>query len=217
MHEESRRGLAPADILASVGAVLSGTCKWREPVPSRKHGVYVVSLHPDHDNGKGLAAAPVDKGTLEEWLGRCPGLTIDTHRPSSDELSAHLAAWWLPTTSILYIGKIETRSLRERVDEYYRTPLGALRPHSGGYWLKTLNLLDELHVHYSEVASDVSAGQIEDDLLNAFLHLNTDIPEAHCEPELPLPWANLQVERPPPRRRRDHRLPSLAKQQRPRA
>jgi hypothetical protein len=60
----------------------------------------------------------------------------------------------------------------------------------------------------------VHAGVVEDDLINAFLRLYVSMPADHPEPELPLPWANLQVDRPPPRRRRDHGLPSLQKQQR---
>jgi hypothetical protein len=43
------------------------------------------------------------------------------------------------------------------------------------------------------------------------------VPSNHPQPALPPPWANLQVDRPPPRRRRDHGLPSLMKQQQPAA
>ncbi len=215
MREEDGRGLAPTEIFSSAGAVLLGSCRWNTPVPSQEHGVYVVSMHRRPENGDGLATAPIDYGALEGWLDRCPGLALDSGRPDIDELAAHLATWWLPNTSILYIGKAETQSLRKRVGQYHKTPLGAPRPQGGGYWLKTLGLLGDLYLHYSEVASDVSAGGIEDDLLNAFLSLYSAVPETHPEPDLPLPWANLQVERPPPRRRRDHRLPSLANQQRP--
>jgi hypothetical protein len=140
-------------------------------------------------------------------------LTIRGRRPLAPELGEHLAQWWLPDTSILYIGKAEGQSLHRRVSQYYDTPLGARRPHGGGYWLKTLEVLDAVYVHYAEAPTDVSAGVVEDDLINAFLRLYLDVPSTHPEPELALPWANLQVDRPSPRRRRDHGLPSLMKQQ----
>jgi hypothetical protein len=180
------------------------------PVPSNEPGVYVVSLSPEPENGSGLAAAPIDLAGLEAWLLRRPGLSVHGRQVSADELARHLAQWWLPETSILYIGKAEGQSLRNRISQYYRTPLGAKRPHAGGYWLKTLRNLDTLHVHFTETPAGVSPGLVESDLLNAFLDLYGGPTDTHPEPNLRLPWANLEIDRPPPRRRRDHGLPSMA-------
>lgn len=209
-----RQGLSPSDVFQSADLTISGVCRWRDPIPSRNPGVYVVSLDPNAEEGGGMTSAPLDPEALDSWLRHCPGLSIDGRRADAVELAAHLARWWLPGTSILYIGKAEGQSLRRRVGQYFDTPLGAPRPHGGGYWLKTLAVLPEVYVHYAEVPIDVHAGVVEDDLINAFLRLYVSMPADHPEPELPLPWANLQVDRPPPRRRRDHGLPSLQKQQR---
>ena len=215
IQRSQSEGLSPADILSPADAVLTGTCSWPEPVPSQNPGVYIVSLHPDPENGRGLASAPVDHEAMGGWLQRCPGLIVNGRRPGADELAVHLARWWLANTSILYIGKAEGQSLRKRVGQYYDTPLGAPGPHGGGYWLKTLSVLDDVSVHYTETSDNASAGIVEDELINMFLRLYEDVSQSHPEPELPLPWANLQVDRPPPRRRRDHGLPSLQKQQQP--
>lgn len=37
--------------------------------------------------------------------------------------------------------------------QYYNTPLGARKPHAGGWPLKTLENLDELCVHYAACVS----------------------------------------------------------------
>lgn len=57
-------------------------------------------------------------------------------------------AFWPGDEVVAYIGLAGT-SLRKRVGRYYRTPLGARRPHAGGWWLKTLTVLDDLWVHYA--------------------------------------------------------------------
>lgn len=50
-----------------------------------------------------------------------------------------LATFWLPDEVVLYIG-LAGASVRKRVRQYYRTPLGDKRPHAGGWWLKTLTV-----------------------------------------------------------------------------
>jgi hypothetical protein len=83
--------------------------------------------------------------------------------------------------------------------------LGAVKPHKGGYWLKTLADLPALTVHYAITADVAEAGALEDQLLGEFV-AGADAPEDHPEPTLLLPFANLTLDRPAPRRRRDHGL-----------
>ena len=213
---ERRRDLSPADMFVAVEIAPTGTVRWLESVPSQRPGVYVVSLHADPNDGSGLVSAPLDSDVLGRWLDQCPGLTVDSIKVGVDALRSHIAQWWLPSTSILYVGKAQDQSLHDRVDQYYSTALGKRSPHGGGYWLKTLGVLGHVTIHYAETAGDRSPGDFEDDLLNAFPLLIGNPPQIHPEPALPLPWVNLQVDRPPPRRRRDHRLPSLRDQMRPR-
>ncbi|HEY5149176.1 MAG TPA: hypothetical protein VIJ23_05030 [Mycobacterium sp.] len=41
--------------------------------------------------------------------------------------------WWLPDTSVLYIGKAgPTNPLRTRVHQFVKTSIGAAGPHRGG-------------------------------------------------------------------------------------
>lgn len=83
-------------------------------------------------------------------------LTVDGRRPSAAKLAARIAGFWCPDEVVLYIGCAGPRTrkptiseLSDRVAEYYTTPLGARSPHAGGWWLKVLANLAELHVHYS--------------------------------------------------------------------
>lgn len=85
-----------------------------------------------------------------------PELRLDGRRPSAAQLSARLQAFWLPDEVVLYIG-LAGASLRKRVGQYYGTPLGARRPHAGGWWLKALSLLDGLWVHYGATTQDAAA------------------------------------------------------------
>ena len=69
---------------------------------------------------------------------------------------ARLAGFWFPDEVVVYIGLAGERATRprngelsERVREYYATRLGANGPHAGGWPLKTLDCLDDLHVHYA--------------------------------------------------------------------
>lgn len=110
-------------------------------------GVYVVAFSSDAGSAAGaLESAPVQLASMEELLSVRPELKLDGRRPDARALTARLAAFWLPET-VVYVGL--ATSLRSRVGAYYRTRLGAKRPHAGGWWLKTLGVLDELWVHYA--------------------------------------------------------------------
>jgi hypothetical protein len=65
---------------------------------------------------------------------------------------------------VLYVG-LAGGSVRARVRQYHSTPLGAKRPHAGGWWLRTLSVLDQLWVHWGETPDYESA---EHKMLAAF-------------------------------------------------
>jgi len=77
---------------------------------------------------------------FEKWLEVCPVLTLDNRKPTIRQLMSRISLFWLPDESNLYVGK--ATSLRDRVSAYYRTRIGAPKPHSGGYFLKLLADLD---------------------------------------------------------------------------
>ena len=52
------------------------------------------------------------------------------------------------------------------MDHDYKTPIGAKRPHSGGYWIKTLSILNNLMVYY---ASCDNPSKMEDLMIEYFM------------------------------------------------
>jgi hypothetical protein len=123
--------------------------RWGEPVPDSRGGVYLVSLTSSRDRVGGVVShCPVSAAALDDLLEACPDLRLAGEVPDRDALAQRLASYWLPDECVLYIG-LTGRPLRTRVRQYYRTRLGAAKPHKGGWWLKTLCVLDELWVHYA--------------------------------------------------------------------
>lgn len=96
-----------------------------------------------------LPSAPISYDAVDELLGICPELTLDGRAsPTRDAFTDRVRSYWLPDECVLYIG-LAGQPLRRRVRQYYRTPLGAARPHKGGWWLKLLSVLDGTCVHYA--------------------------------------------------------------------
>lgn len=138
----------PASIFAAAGLKAAGHVRWGTPVSETASGLYVVALTDDADSVAGTRAeAPLETRQLERLLLVRPDLQLDDHRPGAADLARRLSAFWLRQETVVYIGL--ATSLRSRIGAYCRTPLGASRPHAGGWWLKTLGALDELWVHYA--------------------------------------------------------------------
>lgn len=108
--------------------------------------------------------APVSAERLNGLLVARPDLLVDELRPTAAELQTRIAAFWLAEEVVLYIG-LAGQPLRTRVRQYYRTPLGAMKPHAGGWWLKTLDILDEVWVHWAPTPDFRNA---EETMLAAF-------------------------------------------------
>lgn len=100
-----------------------------------------------------------------------------------------LAAFWIPSATVLYVGQA-SQSVRGRVGDYYRTPLGDARPHAGGHWIKTLTVLRTCVV-WSAAAGDFD--RIEEELLDDFARTvpYTERRSLH-DSSLILPFANLE-------------------------
>jgi hypothetical protein len=151
-----------AELLASVGLEPFGCVAWGEPVPEARTGVYLVSLTSSPDRVDGLLPeCPLREVALNELLTVCPAIRLDGEAADAARIAERLASYWLPDECVLYIG-LAGQPLRTRVRQYYRTPLGASKPHKGGWWLKTLSRLDELWVHYAATASfeEAEAGML---------------------------------------------------------
>lgn len=178
-----------ADVFSAAGLVPAGPVRWGTPVPETAQGVYVVALTDDPaSTAAALPAAPFDRGALEHLLTVRPDLRLDLARPDTDDLIGRLGAFWLPEV-VLYIGRAG-QPLRRRVGQYYKTPLGAPRPHAGGWWLQTLLILDELRVYW---AGTPDYARAEKRMLQAFAGAVS--PESRAtlfDSERVMPFANLR-------------------------
>jgi len=116
-----------------------------------------------------------------------PQLRLDGKPVTSDRLAARFAACWLPDEVVVYIG-LSSRPLRRRLREYYVTPLGAGRPHAGGWFVKTLD--SPLYVHYAATPRFEAAEQA---MLDAFVAATSASARANLRDQArPIPFANLR-------------------------
>ncbi len=166
----------------------AGAVRWADRPQLRGPGVYLVARTEDPTKlPPPSTPAPLAPAALDQLLARCP-VTVDGQPASRATLAARLGSCWLPDEPVLYIG-MASRSVAERVSDYYRTPLGARRPHKGGWFVKTLATLDQLWVH---VAPADEPERAEQDLIGAFCADVSPASQAGLhDPQRPLPFANL--------------------------
>jgi len=180
-----------AEAFAAVGLVREKivSVRWGTVPATSKPGAYIVSLTESLDtcNSK-LKKAPLAADEFQRWLDRCRELTLDSTRPTVQQLMDRIQQFWIPDEVILYIGL--ATSLSTRLDDYYQTPIGARGPHSGGYFLKLLSSLDQLWVHYVP-CSDFELA--EDGMLRRFCeHVSENSRLSLHDPAHPFPFANLE-------------------------
>jgi transcription elongation factor GreA len=178
---------APLDgaaLLRSVGLLADGPAVWGRPLRASGPGVFVIEL------ARPPATAPIELTRVGKWIERLPAMRIDGREPTSRAVAARLAAFWIPSTTVLYIGS-STGSVAARVGAIERTVLGDRRPNAGGHWLKTLIGLERARVWWA--ATD-AVEEYEDALFSAFAEA---VPAADRErlhdPVVVLPWANLRA------------------------
>jgi len=178
-----------SELLEAAGLVYGGAVKWREPVPLDARGVYLVARNAVPDVLVAPSSCAVSESAVQRLLDVRPELTLDGVRPTPASLSQHVARFWLANEPVVYIG-LAGSSVRSRVRAYYRTPLGARRPHAGGWFLKLLADLDDLWVHWAVAISPAAA---EDRLLAAFCQgVAAEDLAALADPAHPFPFANLE-------------------------
>jgi hypothetical protein len=179
-----------AQVFSGAGLTPSGVMPWGQLVPERGPGVYAVALtnHVDRVAASG-SRCPLSARAITELLRARPELRLDGSRPSLEQLSQRLSALWLPDETVLYIG-LAGKSVQSRVSTYYRTPLGARRPHAGGWPLKALSVLPDLSVFFAP-CDDPDAAELQ--MLDAFIGQVSPASRATLhDPDLPVPFANLQ-------------------------
>ena len=178
--------VSAAELLREVGLLVDGPAVWGwpgRPVPASGRGIFLVELTAP------LARAPIELTRVGKWIERVPTLTLDGERPTSKALAARLAAFWLPSETVLFVGS-SSSSVSGRVASMQRTALGDRRPHSGGHWLATLDPRTSMRVWWA--ATD-AIEEYEDALLSAF-EAAVAAAETAALPDasVVLPWANLR-------------------------
>jgi hypothetical protein len=181
-----------ASVFAAAGLEREGVVGWGQAAGDDRSGVYIVALTEELDALDGvLPSAPIATTAVEKLLAVRPELTLDGRRTSADELAERIAEFWLPDEPIVYIGL--ATSLRSRVRGFYRTPIGARRPHAGGWFLKVLANLDDLHVHFAR-SPDFDDAEIA--MLAAFVAgVSPETCGSLADPKHPWPFANLEIRR----------------------
>ncbi|HXI81581.1 MAG TPA: transcription elongation factor GreA [Verrucomicrobiae bacterium] len=147
-----------AGLLRAVGLMTDGPVVWGRPVPARGPGVFVVELPAP------LATAPLELTLIGKWLERVPDLRLDGEHPTSRALAARMAAFWLPSTRVVFVGATEG-SIGGRVEAIRQTVLGERRPHPGGHWLHALRGLERARVWWAPTSA---VEEYEDAVLGAF-------------------------------------------------
>jgi hypothetical protein len=178
-----------ADAFIAAGLVRSGLVQWGQRLPSKHSGVYIVSLSKVlDDTDAALKHPPLARGELERWLSVCPMLTMDGLTPTLEALYARVESFWIADEVVLYIGL--ATNLSERLSQYYRTPIGAPKPHSGGCFLKLLSSLSKLWIHYADCDNfDVA----ESAMLKRFCtNVSEESRRALRDSQHPFPFANLE-------------------------
>lgn len=180
-----------AGLFAAAELEPHGVVRWRTPVPESSAGVYVVALTGDPTAVTAtLPGAPLDSAELDRLLDLRPQLKLDGNEPTVHGLSKRLESFWLSDETVLYVGRAG-QPLRKRVRQYYRTPLGAKRPHAGGWWLKTLTVLDRLFVHFAVTTEYKTA---ERTMLNSFAGaVSSESRAALWDSKRVAPFANLRT------------------------
>jgi transcription elongation factor GreA len=137
-----------------------------------------------------LPTAPIELTRVGKWLERRPELRLDGREPSSRAVMARLAAFWLPSATVLFIGSASS-SVANRVEAIRTTVLGERRPHSAGHWLHVLTAMPTTRIWWSPTAA---VEEYEDALLEAFA---ATVPAADRaglhDATIVLPFANLRT------------------------
>jgi transcription elongation factor GreA len=170
-------------LLRAIGLLPDGPVVWGRPLPPTGAGVFVVEV------AAPLPAAPIELTRVGKWLERVEDLRVDRERPTSRVLAARLAASWLPSEPVIFIGSSET-SVSRKVAAMLATPLGDRRPSSSGHWLHALAVPAGTRVWW---AATKAVEEYEDALFSAFAEgvADTERSALH-DPASTLPFANLR-------------------------
>lgn len=135
------------------GLEYSKPYKWNEKLDADFNGVYIISTssNPILPNQSEIEFNICNK-TFETWLLEAPDLEIEGQRVTDiSQVKEYLAKFWNVNENILYIGEStsKTNPLKKRVNQFYVHKVGQKGPHTGGYWIKLLSCLEDLHIYFA--------------------------------------------------------------------
>ena len=172
----------------AAGLAPEGPVSFGEAARSTKAGVYVVSDTKSPDELPQDREPRSSTVSLAAWRQRCPRMTLreSGRRPTVHDLRVILESWWLNDEPVLYVGRTG-ECLDKRTAAFASTPIGAKRPHAGGFWLKTLD--QHLYVYWCGTEAHEDNEVL---MMNAFAE-NTSATSQRQLPDagFAIPWANL--------------------------
>lgn len=177
------------ELFEAAGVVHAGSVPWESSVPLDSPGVYAVALSESPLAETGRASAPLDRNRIEELLRARPEAMVD-HRPADAvRIADRLGKMWVPGEPVVYIG-LAGASVRRRIEQFYRTEIGARAPHAGGWPVKMIDqVAAPLWVHYGATAASDRA---EVEMVSRFVAgVSKQAAENLVDPGAPLPFANL--------------------------
>lgn len=187
------------DLFVGAGVPYAGVARWHEPVMLHAPGVYVISTSADPDRQEGLRSCPLDLTAVSALLNARHEATVDSVAATPDLLTSRLRAMWPKGEPVVYIG-LAGSSTHHRVDQFYKTAIGARAPHAGGWPVKMLDP-ELLWVHYGPTQDPATA---EAAMIGHFVaNISDDVASTMIDPTAPLPFANLTF---PAGRRKAHGL-----------
>jgi transcription elongation factor GreA len=175
--------LTAAGLLRSVGLLADGPAVWGRPFAAGGPGVFVIEL------AAPLASAPIELTRIGKWIEHVPTLRLDGKAPTSKAVAARMASFWIPSTTVLYLGS-SVQNIAARAAAIDATALGERKPYAGGHWLKTLTRLDHARVWWARTDA---AEEYEDALFSAFADAVPAVDRSRLhDPAVVLPFANLR-------------------------
>ncbi|MGX1696374.1 hypothetical protein ACWIBQ_13420 [Microbacterium keratanolyticum] len=188
-----------AELFAGAGVTRAGSVQWGAEVPLDAPGVYVVALTDDAEAVAGVNRGPIDQRRVEELLEVRPETAVDGAAADIHSLTRRLQEMWVPGEPAVYIGMAGV-SVRQRINQFYSTRIGARAPHAGGWPVKMIDqMAAPLWIHYGATPdSDLAEAAMIDCYVRG---VPNDVAAKLVDPAAPLPFANLTF---PHGRRKQH-------------
>lgn len=131
-----------------------GPIKWNDKFNAKFNGVYIIALT---DNPKSKKANPfefeISENAFENWRREAKDLQIQGVKVDRiGQVTEHLKQFWNSKENILYVGESSssTNPIEKRVKQFYNHNIGKKGPHTGGYWMKLLNCLENTCIYFAE-------------------------------------------------------------------